>query len=396
MGFIRNAIITLTFGGLLLPSLRLTEIGNFVSNDDVVFLRTSNSTDVVPSASNFKCSLSDNACLESYARKISRVWTIKPIEQWCSSTELRSRGDSLMTGLMLIKVPKAASSTLAAITLRIHNLHQCKVRWEHGRARDIIALDDDFRAVDTSQRKLRFLLAPVRAPESRALSAVYFHQISFHRNQNSRSPSDNYVLHHLRQTPSNYMTDYLQLNKTDASWTGNATSTGYVVQYVRDIVNAYDFLMVSNRMDESLVVFSLLANLPITSIMTMSSKQAGSWYFNGNRCISLVSSTVTDPISSYFESSEWKLSHSADRLLYSASNVSLNRTIAFLGDKFHDRLLEFHRLQAIVQEACRNETYFPCSQDGTPQLDLAARHCYVRDFGCGYPCIDRVVLGNVD
>jgi hypothetical protein len=389
MRSIRNVCFSFILGGLLLTVLHFVNIGDTILRDDLLLLGTSIVSYNAPISTG--CSLLDDSCLEKAARKFSRVWTYKPLEQWCSPIYISSTSTaaSELRGLVLIKVPKAASSTSAAVALRIHDLHHCQVRWEHGRARDIL-FDNNY-----TSKSRRFLLAPIRAPESRALSAVYFHQISFHRKRTKNTPSENFILHHLRRTQPNFVTDYVQLNAKNSILSENTTESGVIEQHVRDILMGYDFLLVANRMDDSLVVLSLLANLPISSMLTMSSKIGGSWYFNGKNCIPLVSSTQAESISNFFQMDEWKAAHSADRLLFAAVEISLNRTIADLGNSFITRLYEFKRLQSIVQKLCRNETYFPCSGVGTPQLELSARHCYLRDFGCGYPCIDRIVLrGN--
>jgi hypothetical protein len=386
MGSIRKASFAFILGGFLLTVHHLVNIGGTELGDTLLLLGTS-----IVSAKATECSLSEDSCLKEAARKVSRVWTYKPFEHWCSpnGVSFTSTALSEQFGLVLIKVPKAASSTSAAVALRIQKLHQCQVRWEHGRAREV--LSDSYSAASR-----RFLLAPVRAPESRALSAIYFHQISFHRKRRNNTPSEKYILHHLRQTQSNYMTDYLHFITENSSLSESTTESGVIEQRVRDILKRYDFLMVANRMDDSLVVLSLLMNLPVSSMLTMSSKMGGSWYYSGKNCIPLVSSTQTASVSAFFETDEWKAAHSADRLLFLAVEISLNRTIVDLGDSFVTRLSEFKRLQSMIQRICQNETHFPCSSNGTPQLDLSARHCYARDFGCGYPCIDRYVLRGTD
>lgn len=396
------------------------------------------------------CPITVDSCIEHLAASIGRVWPHKSIDAWCfpssssssetsksktatakssSPTTTMAKQRSTGGGLILIKVPKSASSTAAAVVLRIHDLHQCHpVSWEHGRAADKMmtmnattteavaagVFSTTNNALQRHYTNNRFLLAPVRTPESRALSSVYFFQVSFHRfkNNNKRSPADNFILKHVAQTKPNFITDYMRLGDVDNN--NNANTTLGLQQYVREIMDAYDFMMVADRMDESLVVLSLLTDLPVTTVLTMSSKQAAgknnSWYYTGKRCVSLSPPMPTAAVVTYFSSDEWKWTHAADRLLYAAANRSLDQTIAALGGSggggggdssssaFQSALTEYRRLQMLVHDACQNETYFPCSSDssgetggGTPQLELAAQSCYVRDFGCGYPCIDRVL-----
>jgi hypothetical protein len=375
------------------------------------------------------CSILDDSCIDQLAAKLRRIWPSRPIETWCSGKH--SKNVTSASLLRLVKVPKSASSTAAAVVLRIQHRHDCAVGWDHGRAADI--LPPYWNASAHSMRRRRhslLLVAPVRTPHSRALSVVYYNHISFHRRHRvplgsnnsstvskTRVPADKFIVKHLEQVPSNSICDYMQYalpsagskqQRSDiASPTPNSTTTLEILSYVQGIMNAYDFLLVSNRMDESLVVLSLLTNLPITSVLTMSSKSTGSWYLtsatkqiksNGSvgtkpssmQCIPLVPPVTTRGIETYFASHAWKQRHAADRLLFAAANQSLDAMIQAL-PLFAERHQEYQTWKARIQANCVNETYFPCSSSGIPQLEESRRSCYERDFGCGYPCIDRMI-----
>jgi hypothetical protein len=101
-----------------------------------------------------------------------------------------------------------------------------------------------------------------------------------------------------------------------------------------------------------------------------------------------------------FLSDKWKRAHAGDALLHATAVHSLDRTIQALGvEQVQQGLEDLKRWQHRVEQACNsnangsnnNETQYPCSATGMPQLELAAASCYMRDFGCGYPCIDRIV-----
>lgn len=78
----------------------------------------------------------------------------------------------------------------------------------------------------------------------------------------------------------------------------------------------------------------------------------------------------------------------ADQLLYSIANKSLQSTIEFAGDEYRARWNEYNTLKRLVATACSgNKTRPPCDDDGQV---TAEPNCYLRDFGCGYPCVDRV------
>ena len=64
----------------------------------------------------------DSSCVKA----LSRTWEKHSWKTWCSSP----------AGLVLIKVPKSASSTLAGVVLRIQHRLNCKVHWKHQLARE--------------------------------------------------------------------------------------------------------------------------------------------------------------------------------------------------------------------------------------------------------------------
>ena len=76
-----------------------------------------------------------------------------------------------------------------------------------------------------------------------------------------------------------------------------------------------------------------------------------------------------------------------------ASSKSLDMTIAAIGEKKFSRALEkFLALKKVAYEICPNKTIFPCSHEGVVQVEESRKHCYAKDFGCGYPCFDALEL----
>ena len=217
------------------------------------------------------------------------------------------------------------------------------------------------------------------------------------------APSDGFVIGKLKESRSNYILDYTAPPGIDLSLLQNATTatTGTswkaTMQAIRGVVDFYNFLFVVDRLDESLVVWSWLTDLPFADLITVgSSKQAGSWYSSGgNKCIALAKPVKTPGVQSFIESDQWKTAHAADQLLYLVANSSLDRTIeeSMGRAQFQRDLGQFRELKNQVRQACLNETYFPCSSTGVPQREKAKESCYTRDFGCGFPCVDRFFDG---
>jgi hypothetical protein len=319
----------------------------------------------------------DCSSVDSVAVQLSRVWPHKSVSDWCSAEA--SDDSTKRKGLLLVKVPKAASSTAAGVVLRVKNRHGCRVQWHHGQASQYAN-----RELDQS-----YLLSTVRLSANRALSSVYYHTISFHGALRRKTPRDRFIVHELNRTQSNFQMHYTILEK-------NTTADDTLIETVRDIIENYDFIMVAERMEESLVVWAWLTDVSLANVVVMSSKLSGTYYYNGKKCMNLVKPIKTQGVEAYFRSDAWQSAHSGDALLHAAANRSLDRTIETMGwNRFQRDLAEYRRLTQVVSATCTNEAHFPCSSTGERQLELAAKNCYVRDFGCGYPCIDRVLASGI-
>jgi hypothetical protein len=313
--------------------------------------------------------------LQETAALISRIWPHKPVSSWCNSNNTNNNNHNnhnFSSGLLLVKVPKSASSTAAGIVLRIQEHHDCRVEWKHR------------TAVNYADRNCSasFLVAPIRQPHSRALSNMSFHDISFHgKLRSTKPPSDkrkrkglfnkaqfNFILGYTT-TDKNYTSSTLTTNDVNYTQSVNAIATGIWRQQVAAVIQSYDFLMVVERLDESLVTFAMLTGLPMTDMVTMSSKMTGMWYYTGRHCMSLVSPVQSRGIQQFFQSPKWKIHHWADNLLHRAAAASLDQTVASLcADSVQQQVTGLRALRQTVEAACANETMYPCSATGTPQL----------------------------
>ena len=287
-------------------------------------------------------------CIRHHARSFARPWPQSP--DW--------------KNIVLIKVPKSASSTAAGVVLRM-GAHRSNstVAWEHRKA-----------STYHHDQPNTFWLAPIRDPGRRHLSSLYFHTISFHGRRNS-VPTDRFVLEKLQSADSNFIADY----------TSFENRTRWSEEEVESLAQSYNMLLVVERLDESLVALAFVAGVAITDVLSLSSKIGGSYYRTGrNKCIQLSNPVVTPALRDYFASPEWIRRHATDLLLHAIADLSLDATLALLPPGSVDK---FRRLQKDVSEVCQRETRFPCSAEGQPQ----EHNCYTRDFGCGYECIDRFV-----
>jgi hypothetical protein len=304
-------------------------------------------------------------------------------------------------GLYYVKVPKTASSTVAGVIDRIaHNNGDCNFYDKH-------LNQGAGHYYGNRNRKRSFLLASVRDPASRAISRVFFHQVS----RLGLDPTDENLLEWLNTTDSIYgsvssgqggfQMNYMTLNPIEPwsafKWS-NSTHVNKpkrVEKNVQQIIKAYDFLVVVERMDESLVALAMLFGVQIGDIVTLDTKVQGMYALEANRCFKIVKSHVSPRVKEYLSSEVWYAQNYGDYLLHAAASASLDKTIDALGrSRFEAELDRFRKLKVMANEECASQGS-RCSEDGVP-MDKKEReeNCYKIDEGCGYHCIDKIVVST--
>jgi len=319
---------------------------------------------------------------------------------WCVSEDLASNDES-PKGLLFVKVHKCSSSTGAGVTLRIQDglskrLNQpnqnqtadahgtCFAHYNHATAREL-----RFEKRDPSQS---FLWSIVREPAQRTLSHYFYFDVSS-RNDTATEDGIMTVLKfptHPRpwHPQHNYQSKYLDLPSQNEQ---SSSST-------ERIINGYDFLGVSERMEESLVVLAMLAQIPLTDVVIFSSKVAGGYgYALGKEsCVKLEKKWTTPKIDEYILG-DYHKANKDDYLLYNAAQRSLDKTIDALGRKRVEENVELLKsLQQQNDEQCASKTTMPCPQPEDESLKkehkrLAKESCYKSDFGCGHACTDEAL-----
>ena len=153
-----------------------------------------------------------------------------------------------------------------------------------------------------------------------------------------------------------------------------------VHETVKGIMNDYDFLMLVERFDESLVAMQLMLGLRPSDILYLSSKQAGSsYYYNErkNKCMFLQKASASPGVAMHLSSDEWYAKQYGDYLLHETVNQSLDLTIESLGrEKFKEAMQKFQTLKKQANNECADYAHFPCSATGKPQPRLAEASCY--------------------
>jgi Galactose-3-O-sulfotransferase len=453
---------------------------NFPANNNNNYYNNQHQQDQSLAASSCPWWKSDD-CLHETAAQMARVWKDKPYWQWCHNRPLTAFAgtnnttnnsttflSARRTGILLVKLPKAASSTVAGLLMRIAQRHDCllqnttmgdyyqdeyiplatrlNVEWQHQSAyeagyhhhhhhhRLVKNKDIDDRTSAPSTSSSTFLVAPLRRPDTRALSSVYYHSVSLQPAARRRQVSDSFILRQLQRQPANYMVQYLRLDNETTTTTTTTTTTSnssrndslssssnfqQLQNAMQGILDHYDFLIITEEMEASLIVLGWIMHIDLKDLLVLSSKTTndrngnGSFYFNGRRCIRLVPPVRTPAILDYFQKSDnddinnsnWPTRHAADRLLHMAANQSLYQTIEqqLTWPIFRQRQAALRRLQNDANRACAAEIAVqqPChtshgsaNSGQPPQFNNASQKaCYIRDFGCGFECYNRFVDG---
>jgi Sulfotransferase family len=310
-------------------------------------------------------------------------------------------------GILFAKEMKTGSSTVSGITLRIaRNLAKrmqqnvmCESRFDHWPAVEMAFINRD---IDKS-----FLFTVIRNPMDRITSQFFHFQVS----RKKLEPSDknfidyfeqnlymqDYYLKDLALIPPNDMKLKRLIHFYDPTEIVQEKLHKLRLKLINGIMSGYDFIGISERMDESLVVLMLLLRLKITDIIYLRAKSSGSFddgAFN-NTCIYIVPSFVSPGMKEYFESQEYVKRSEGDWMLYEAAKKSLDMTIEMLGqDTFQLYLRQFKAAQKIVQEKCSQNIKYPCSASGVRapyrRHHDPATDCLWLDSGCGYKCLDRL------
>jgi hypothetical protein len=363
---------------------------------------------------------SRNLTLDSIAKTWSSPKTRSSLYPWC-----RTEGSSLLPGLMYIKIDKASSSTLAGINIRLaHKVGAksqveggvCSHSKEHFRAWTRLSQVELLQESSANPRQYQhqqlqprpLLWTFLRDPAQRAMSH-YFH---FFVSRHGYGVHQYHLLKSFLESMKNFQLQYVMIpphplgasTNLDAILMQVASHPSSVsLAFLDDVVlQHYNFIGLVERFDESLAVMKLLWKLDVGDLMVISAKESGN-YDDGryqNKCIRIVRSSDYDGDSKAqrvlqriqeFLGTEF-LHDNLDYALYQAVNKSLDKTIAVLGtDRVEQTVRDLQRLRELVEAKCQDATVFPCSKNGTRQMEESARNCYWFDSGCGYPCVDQLL-----
>ena len=76
------------------------------------------------------------------------------------------------------------------------------------------------------------------------------------------------------------------------------------VKYANRIMNEYDFIGVTERMDESAVALSMLLDIPLSDVLYLDGKVTGG--YGAEQCIYFVPSFQSPAVETYFQTPEFQ------------------------------------------------------------------------------------------
>ncbi|KAL7577565.1 hypothetical protein ACA910_015093 [Epithemia clementina (nom. ined.)] len=298
-----------------------------------------------------------------------------------------------------------------------NNQVKCIHRSMHG---DALGLEYDKR-----NRKKSFLFSLIRHPTKRAISEFFHFHVSFRKveptdrnfvNYLTNPNLENRYLYDLRVT--NYTRNTTAATKSFLNMHKFANETEMQMAFakrrlllrrynqhmkigttpltkvVQDILDGYDFIAVTERMDESLVAMQMLLNLTTKDILYIRARSSES-FSNGLKktpCIYIQPSFLTHGVMEYFASSEWQHTIRGDLLLYLAANASLDRTIESVGkEDFRQNLNALKVGLVLADEHCKGRVRSSCSEGGA-YIPAANRTCYVWGEACDHECLNDLIL----
>jgi hypothetical protein len=288
------------------------------------------------------------------------------------------------SGFLYMKLMKTGGSTAAGVTMRIAKRtaergHEkfwiCRGRWDHGWA---------FKMLKDRRREDSFTWTNLREPTKRAVSQFFHFQVS----RENVSSSDESFKRYLKTGENSKVQRNLYLRVLSIKNVLVFDDTAPSI--INAILSEYDFIGITERMDESVVALMMLLNLPMGDILYLDAKGHGG-YDDGvhrNTCFFIQPSKVSPGMHSFFNGPYWNELTKWDRLLYEAANRSLDLTIHRLGkDKFNKNLLMFQYANEVARDRCLPQNVFPCTSTGQRNNNSS---CLWSDSGCGYKCLDQV------
>lgn len=264
--------------------------------------------------------------------------------------------------IIFIKLHKCASSTTAGVVRNIASRRQMAgaiTVWDFDGEPGAFSNHQDAREVMPYVRQLAlpsFVLSFIRHPRERAISRWNHRAFA-----ESIPHTDSHRIHYLKGIV-NEMANYL-----------SETTPVRSSSDIDAILDSLDFVGITERYDESLIVLKHLLDLDYFDLLYLPSKVSGDELLHPGR-VGEKFREFSVEVQSFFNTS-FAEANALDLELFDKANLRLNEEILRIGVGFHRELREFQSLLAEVRSACTAEQ---------------ARKCLWWDNGCGIECFDEV------
>jgi hypothetical protein len=297
--------------------------------------------------------------------------------------------------LIFIKTPKCGGSTAGGVFRHVAATNGMSgatrdypdtskapfVFAHHNNLRDV---NQYIRRYTTTHAREPFYVSIVRNPAERAVSMYYHFAVS---RGGKTSSTDAMIAAFEKEKMWNVMSRYLSPSGTSVS--------------VPSIMETYDLIMVTERFDESLLVFRALYGVSLTSVLYVPSKVSSEERKDDIGKVQVKHPDYKDlpkELLDFFAGTLWQNANAKDYALFEQANLFLDAAISkhatIEGKPFSDALHMFQDWQTRVYAECSINNYVHGQTDAV--VPASVKKCYWRDNGCGYECIRNWVANNVD
>lgn len=297
-------------------------------------------------------------------------------------------------GILFIKPMKVGGTTATGINIRLSkNLAKrlnkifpfCENNYMHS----------DGYMFENRHKNNSFLWSMLRDPTNRAISHYFFHEISRQKQKNTITNFRKSMLssRKSRLENKNYYINLHSFNKIPKCDANNGT---IIRKVANNIIQNFDFIAITERFDESMIILKMLLNLTIGDMLYVNSAKSNGGYDDGayGKCTHIQPTNLTKEMQEFIQNSqEWNNDTIKwDLELYKAANKSLDLTIDSIGRELVQHELNiFKKAQVKVKEKCMPLVKAPCTETGEKR-EPRDTNCLFHDGGCAYECLDEIAL----
>jgi hypothetical protein len=234
-----------------------------------------------------------------------------------------------------------------------------------------------------------FLWTMIREPSQRVVSEFYHFYVSRKKKEPTVSNFRTFLFDYETHRKRDY---YLKSLSMRQAFDRDLLQQYDPIAEANAILGDYDFIGITERMDESAVVLMMLLGLPMADVLFVTAKTHGGFDDAGGaangKCTYIWPSFISPGMQQVLQSEDWQDHVKYDRALYQAANRSLDLTMDLLGrDRVSANMARYRRAKELIAAKCLPIVGFPCDMNGVRQNDT---DCLWKDSGCGTTCLDEV------